>query len=120
MSGRVDLTRLRELAEHATPGPWKRNGGAVWGGNLHKDGGDWLIYCRVQPGPTPANEIHNAEFIATSRNLFVLMVDVIEAAQEVDREMDGRPDVEWVGPNVQRLADALAMFEAAAAKETHA
>lgn len=103
------LARLRELAEHATPLPWKKS---ARGTSAMLDAGGF--------GHTVANPA-DADFIVVARALWLPALDVIESASEISADDMSQPDyalsfIERENAN-ERLAAALSAFEGAAAKE---
>lgn len=110
------LTRLRELAEHATPGPWDcSTDGLVVQFPEHL----------AQPPVAVCDRFPDATFFVAMRDLWLPALDVIEAAEAAILtsacDKGGACLDQCQGGCVRLKAlTALSVFEAAAEKETSA
>lgn len=97
----MTFTKIRQLIEAATPGPWVARQSIE---DHHDDGADnWGVdtdalfaICDIRESTDPHyKRVHPrrlAEFIAASRQLLPLLLDVAEAADDVNANQYHTPD----------------------------
>ena len=89
---------LRELAAKATPGPWTVDPyivgeDAVFGGAVMAHGGTYAVTDAGGEGLSPACSVEDAAYIAAlNPSTLNLLLDVVEAAEDVSRQASPKRD----------------------------
>ena len=98
------LAELRALLAKATPGPWRRTGRTIlYSNGLH-------ISC-LTAGSREAQDVADAELIATMRDALPALLDVVEKASALLAVLPVLPTkrIDW---HADELDAALARLEA--------
>ena len=81
----MTLTKLKELAKNATPGPWHEQHEIAYGVDIEDSNGDWLAQSnKVCVGANQATK--NAQYIAAANPETILKL--IESVEEMERALD--------------------------------
>lgn len=105
----MDIKKLRELCEKATPGPWEWQYSEKWGTSVFNDTlGVITAYTNERGNPDITIAEEDLEFIAAARTALPELLDEVEMLRKENQEMvrEGlAADVEIVKENMRLIEE---------------